>query len=118
MTHLTRGPLRTHIPLAELSAIDRLQLEVASKLYDGTGRTVEEMYAATDVEEEPILPSMTSHLRIDDAGTHAYDAWLYMVDAGTIFSAGTTDVVAEIIQGGLECQDPALRAALSALLTA
>ena len=39
-----------------------------------------------------------------------------MVDSGAIFRAGTTDVVAEIMQFGLECEDPALKEALQAVL--
>jgi len=31
------------------------------------------------------------------------------VDSGTIFRAGTTEVVAEVIQFGLECDDPEVR---------
>jgi hypothetical protein len=32
-----------------------------------------------------------------------------MGDAGTVFVAGTTEVVAELVQGGLECRDADLR---------
>src|SRR5262249_22008822 len=48
--------------------------------------------------------------RIVDGDRHAYDAWLYMSDSGTIFRAGTIDRVAEIVQRGLECSDRTLRA--------
>jgi hypothetical protein len=52
----------------------------------------------------------------DASGKHAYDAYLYMVDSGAIFRAGTTDVVAQIIQRGLQCSDLALKEALQVVL--
>ena len=36
----------------------------------------------------------------------------YNTDTGSIFKAGTVDEVAEICQGGIECLDRAIRAAL------
>ena len=39
-----------------------------------------------------------------------------MGDSGTIFAAGTTKVVAEIIQGGLECKRLPLKLALQGAL--
>jgi hypothetical protein len=66
-------------------------------------------------DEEDLGPY--ERVRIADAkGKLAYDAWLHLIDAGTIFRAGTTDVAAEIVQDGLECGDRALRTALAAAL--
>jgi hypothetical protein len=38
----------------------------------------------------------------DKTGKPAFDAVLVKVDSGTIFRAGTTRVVADVIQGGVE----------------
>lgn len=54
----------------------------------------------------------------DAKGKHAYDAYTYAGDSGTIFKAGTTTVVAEIVQGGIECKNEALGDALNAALVA
>ena len=53
---------------------------------------------------------------VDETGETAYDAWLYRGDSGSIFRAGTTEIVAEIIQVGLECKDPGLRDGLRTAL--
>ena len=39
---------------------------------------------------------------LDGDGEMVYEAWFYMGDSGTIFRAGTLNVVAEIVQGGIE----------------
>jgi hypothetical protein len=49
-------------------------------------------------------------------GEPKYDAYLYMVDSGTIFAHGTTKVVADIIQSGIECSDAALDMGIEAAL--
>jgi hypothetical protein len=40
------------------------------------------------------------------------------VDSGTVLRAGTTEVVAEVIQFGLECADPAARRELGPAMVA
>ena len=52
----------------------------------------------------------------DTKDKHTYDAYEYIVDSGEIFKAGSTDVVAEVLQFGLECQDPAWKEALQVVL--
>jgi hypothetical protein len=102
---------------AELSPIERAQLRAAGKLYDGRDLEPEARLAATDEDEdETNLAGHCSlgHVFVD--GQHRYDVWRYRVDSGTIFHAGTTEVVAEIIQFGLEIRDPAAREHLSAAL--
>lgn len=102
--------------LADLDANARAQIEEAAKLYgEGEARTAEEIFANED--EEGIVPDLIELVRIADAsGKHVCDAWLYQGDSGTIFEAGTTKVVAEIIQKGLECEDEQLKAALGDVL--
>lgn len=96
---------------AELDGIAVQQLEAAAVGNDGTPWTAAQILAGEAGQE--FAPENVEMLRIENArGEHAYDAWLIVPDSGTIFRAGTTEVVAERVQGALECADPALRAAL------
>jgi hypothetical protein len=104
---------------AELDATARKQLEAANRRYGGHKMTTREIFAAQAQEGEVILPRLTERLTVeDDNKKHVYDVWLYMGDSGTVFKAGRTVVVAEIVQGGLECKSLALKLALKAVLAA
>ncbi|WP_238019761.1 hypothetical protein KZZ52_11710 [Dactylosporangium sp. AC04546] len=98
-----------------LTPIQRDQLRAAGKLYDG-----EELDAAArlvnDPHDERSFLGFCNLWRVVDGTEDRYDAWLYQVDSGTIFRAGTTEVAAEIIQFGLETRDPAVRAELGPAL--
>jgi hypothetical protein len=102
------------VTLDKLDEVRRRQLEIAHRLYCGDEVPAEQILARTeDDNDEGIRPSFLELRFIVDAdGKPAYDAWLYMVDSGTIFKAGTEEVVAEIIQFGLETEDRVLRLAL------
>lgn len=95
----------------DLSASERDQLVAAGKAWDGEARSAEERLEPGG-EEGPSFHGFCQLWRVADGERHLYDAWFYMVDSGTIFKAGTTEVVAEIIQFGLECRDPATRTEL------
>lgn len=97
-----------------VDSVGRAQLVLSAKRYDGRECTADELLTQTGQDEEPLGPF--ERLRIDDKKAPAYDAWLYMTDSGTFFRTGTTDIVAEVIQGGVECADLRLRAALIAAL--
>ena len=86
----------------ELSAVEREQLRAAGRLYDGQDLSAEERLTENPENEELSFAGFVSHRRVVDGAEHRYDAWLYQVDSGTIFRAGTTEVAAEIIQFGLE----------------
>lgn len=58
------------------------------------------------------MPSLASHFRLERSGAPAYDVWMHSGDSGAVFAAGTTDAVAEIVQGGIECADRASKLAL------
>jgi hypothetical protein len=104
---------RTKPTIDELDARAREQVEISAHRFDGRERTAALLLSGDD--EEDLGPY--ERVRIaDEKGKLAYDAWLHGIDAGTIFGAGTTDVVAEIVQDGLECADRALRRALIAAL--
>lgn len=106
----------------ELTPMQREQLEHAGKLYDGRALSAAERlsYEGSDQHPGGQDQSFRGFLKIreiaDAEGKPAYDAFEYMVDSGAIFRAGTTDVVAEVIQFGLECEDPALKEALQVVL--
>jgi len=100
----------------QLADIDRRQLRAAGHLYDGQDLPVE---ARLDADgDEGSFHGRCVVWRILDGDRHAYDAWLYLSDSGTIFRAGTTDKVAEIVQCGLECSDRRLRAELGPAMVA
>jgi hypothetical protein len=97
--------------IEELNPVEREQLQVAGKFYDGDDRPVEDRLAGGVDENDGSLFD-TELWKVVDGDRHLYDAWLYMGDSGTIFRAGTTDDVAMVIQCGLECEDREIRAQL------
>jgi hypothetical protein len=86
-----------------LSAVQREQLRLAGKAYDGEDLPAEQRIG----DEEPALFRLTLW-RVVDGDDHLYDAWLYQVDSGSFFRANTAEDVGGIIQFGLECQDDAI----------
>jgi hypothetical protein len=104
----------------ELTAVEREQLRQAGKLYDGEDLTAAERLgdAGDEVDEEQSFAGFVHLWRVVDGAEHRYDAWLYQVDSGTIFRAGTTDVAAEIIQFGLEAHSAEARRELGPALVA
>lgn len=96
-----------------LTPIDQDQLVAAAKAYDGRDCSAAECLPAEDDEESGLFNLEAWDVE-DDTGAVVYNAWLYQVDSGTIFRAGTTTQVAAFIQMGLECDDDALAQALAA----
>ena len=95
----------------ELNPIEREQLRLAGKFYDGDDRPVEDRLAGGVHEGDGSLFD-TELWKVVDGDQHLYDAWFYMGDSGTFFRAGTTDDVAMVIQTGLESEDSEVRAQL------
>ncbi len=52
----------------------------------------------------------------DWTGAPAYRAFSYNADDGMIFAAGSTEIVASMVQHTVQCDDPALFEALQAAL--
>ncbi len=102
---------------AELDDTARQQLAAIGTLYFGDEGDVSigDIAAVDDPMEQRTLVAC-SRWSIVDGARHLYDAWFYMVDSGTIFEAGTVRPVAQVIQCGLECDDPALRHELGAAM--
>mmetsp|Transcript_20315 Transcript_20315/g.51446 ORF Transcript_20315/g.51446 Transcript_20315/m.51446 type:complete len:146 (-) Transcript_20315:301-738(-) len=105
-----KPPLITPDDCTEIQA---KQLELCAKLYDGTERPVEVVLQGDGEDEESQLMFLEVHDVVDaDSGEVLYDAYLYMVDSGSIFKHGTLEEVAMVIQFGLECDDEELGQAL------
>ncbi|MEZ4428211.1 MAG: hypothetical protein R3A51_11050 [Nannocystaceae bacterium] len=115
---LAIGAILEPVTLDALDATRRRQLEISHRLYGGKERPAADILIDDGEErDEEISPQFLELRTIVDAdGAPVYDAWLYMVDSGTIFKTGTEEVIAEVIQFGLETDDPALEAALDPLL--
>jgi hypothetical protein len=97
--------------IEELRPIEREQLRMAGKFYDGDDRPAEDRLAGGVHEGDGSLFD-TELWKVVDGDHHLYDAWFYMGDSGTFFRAGTTEDVAMVIQSGLECEDPEIRSQL------
>lgn len=82
----------------ELSVVHKAQLERISMDYDGGLRRPEERLLDNGDEEGSF------HGRIDvcelvEGDELRYELWLYNVDSGSLFVAGTTRKIARIVQG-------------------
>ncbi|GAB3824353.1 hypothetical protein ACFPIJ_63245 [Dactylosporangium cerinum] len=108
---------REIIDAGGLSPIEREQLRAAGRLYDGEDLDAEARLADDD-HDEASFRGFCTLWRVVDGAEARFDAWLYQVDSGTIFRAGTTEVVAEVIQFGLECADPEVRRELGPAMVA
>ncbi|WP_433616433.1 hypothetical protein ACQP2P_14685 [Dactylosporangium sp. CA-139114] len=95
----------------QLNALEREQLRIAGVRYDGEDLPVEDRLDP-EGDEETSFHGFCGTCRIVDGPAHRYDVWLYQVDSGTVFRAGTTEAVADVIQAGLECHDPGIAAEL------
>lgn len=95
-------------PLHALDPMQRAQLHVIAQQPYGEERSVEQL-VYQGAEHAPFELSIVSvH---GDEGP-AFDAWLNEGDEGMIFRSSTTEVVGSVEQGGVECVDRALLAAL------
>lgn len=99
--------------VAALSDMQKKQLRLAGKMYDDADLPAEKRLA--DPNEETTL-SLTLRTFANPKGSALYDALLYNGDSGTVFRHQTLEVVAQILQGSLECDDPMLLDALKPLV--
>jgi len=99
--------------LDDLTPIEQEQLVACGKAYDGSDRTAAECLPDDDDEESGLFGLELWDVE-DEHGAVLYNIWVYQVDSGSIFQAGTSTEVGGFIQFGLECADAALRAALAA----
>lgn len=100
---------------ASLTKTELAQIRASGKRYDGKD-LVAKIRLSPDERTAGSFAGTCESWHIVDGGVVVYDVCLYMGDSGTMFRANTTKVVAEIVQGGLECSDPALRVAVGAAM--
>jgi hypothetical protein len=103
--------------VAALTPLQQKQLVAAGKRYDGKALPASTRLSREKAHEEVSFGGLFEIVDLaDGSGKVAYTALRYAVDSGTVFAAGTTRVVADIIQFGLECEDDRLREALELAL--
>jgi hypothetical protein len=117
IAELTETTLAFQNPRQPQSATDltahlQEQLSIAGRLYDGSPLSAQVRLETEDWERT--FQSCTLLDLAEEDGRVVYEAWFHHGDSGTIFRAGTTEVVAEVVQCGLECEDEALRKAIRA----
>ncbi|MEE1785359.1 hypothetical protein PUR71_20940 [Streptomyces sp. SP17BM10] len=101
-----RRPITSAAPLTPIHAA---QVALSGRRYDGEDLPAEQRLPADgDGDDEAVLNSCELWDVVAD-GVPRYEAWLYQADSGSIFLAGTTEMVAEVLQCGLECDDPERR---------
>lgn len=88
----------------QLTPIHAEQVRLCGIAYDGENVLASKCLSPEISDEETVLSSCELwDVIVDDSLT--YEAWFYQGDSGSVFRAGTTEMVAEIIQCGLECND-------------
>lgn len=98
------------------SEIEQSQLRACGRNYFGKELPLSQLLSVDNHCEES-LRHVLSYRAVGDAqGKHVYDMWEYMGDSGSIFEVGTTNEVAAIVQGSVECEDEALRDALEKVM--
>ena len=100
-------------PTLKLTRAQAAQVVATGELYFSETRTAKQLVTGDDGDESfgSTVSLMTA--RVEGA---AYDFVLAMGDSGAVFEAGTTERVAQIVQGGIEDAEPPLRRALEAAL--
>jgi hypothetical protein len=110
--------------LKDLTPLQQKQLVVAGKWYDGKSWPAA-VRLGLEVPKgrrpETFEGSFAGYLEVrelaDASGKAAFTAFLYLVDSGTVFRAGTTEPVASIVQSSLDLvTDPALKEALQVVI--
>ena len=106
---------RTHQPrsVADLLKIQRAQLTEMANAYDG-----KKLPLAKRFGDGPDAHGGTLEIRelVDAKGKRMYDVLTWLADDGCAFKAGTTEVVAHLVQHTVDCDDTGLDAALSKAL--
>ncbi|GAA2814727.1 hypothetical protein GCM10010441_44250 [Kitasatospora paracochleata] len=102
----------------ELTPVQVEQVRLCGLAYDGEDLPAGCRLGADGDDEETVL-SFCEVWDVVADGAARYEAWFYQVDSGSVFLAGTTEMVAEIIQCGLQCADAERRTELgTAMVTA
>lgn len=115
---INRRPVTSADSLTPLQAA---QVALSGRLYDGEDLPAERRLSAdvdgdADGDDDEGVLHFCELWDVVADGVPRYEAWFYQADSGSIFLAGTTEVVAEVIQCGLECPDPERRLELGAAM--
>ncbi|MFK0258052.1 hypothetical protein [Streptomyces sp. NPDC090445] len=90
--------------LARLTPVQIEQLRRCGEAYDGEDLPPGQRLPSETSDEESVLHGCELwDVAVD--GASVYEAWFYRADSGSIFLTGTTEMVAQVIQFGLECSD-------------
>lgn len=89
--------------MAQLNPVQAEQVALCGAAYDGEDLPADRRLSS-DPEDESGLDFCELWDVVSDRSP-VYEAWFYQADSGAIFLAGTTEMVAQIIQCGLECAD-------------
>jgi hypothetical protein len=101
----------------DLDRVRLAQLRLAGKTWDGHDLPARARLANDDSETS--LADLLEYRVIGASPTDPlYDALTYAGDSGMVFQAGTTKVVAEVVQNAVECSDERLAEALTTALRA
>jgi hypothetical protein len=109
--------------ISGLKPIQKKQLRVAGRGHDGKNLPAEARLAPR-VDPNAMDPneSFDGYLEIvgvsDEHNKLVYDVFICTPDSGSVFKAGTTRVVAELIQGGIQCRNAVLSERLRRALAA
>jgi hypothetical protein len=100
----------------DLDEMAKKQLRIAGRGYDGHDLPAKKRLEPNG-EETSFAKLVERRSVVDAQGTPLYDLWIYMVDSGSIFEAGTSTEVGGIAQGGVVLKQPnvPLRVALQAM---
>ena len=94
----------------ELSAMERAQVRVCGERWDGNDLPIEErLVLDPDIAFQLVLTCWD----VMERDMHVYDAWLFAVDSGVVFRAGTTEIVCEVFQFDFQSQDASFARALA-----
>ncbi|MEU2390340.1 hypothetical protein [Streptomyces sp. NPDC007369] len=89
--------------VAQLNPVQTRQVALCGAAYDDEDLPADRRLSS-DPEDESVLNFCELWDVVAD-GSPVYEAWFYQSDSGSIFLAGTTEMVAQVIQCGLECSD-------------
>lgn len=101
----------------DLGPVAEAQLRLAGKAYDG--RDLEPEQRLDGEMEDSFAGTLEHHVLVDaeqPGAVPVFDVLLYAGDAGTVFRAGTTDIVGAIAYGVVEMKDRRARIAVQEAL--
>ncbi|MEO1273390.1 MAG: hypothetical protein AAFX99_35340, partial [Myxococcota bacterium] len=103
----------TLLPHITMTEVRREQLSVLDELYfkPAVERSILDMLQ--EHQDDPSWGHHTSLWYLNNNDTRIYEAYMYGADSGTVFKAGTTEVVAEIVQSRLQPYDRAAGLAIA-----